>query len=389
MNQTTQHFSPDPALDFANAILEETNGAIELIEILRDIAEGNDEDATTNDRIAANLVLTDRALGKAPKLVSPNVKPNFETAPKIDDNYPAPKIDDTDVEPAPYSIRGALREAPPAVPHKEPDSPRLVTQIDESLNQSLGPAPSAHNEPALSLPKGHYHEKPALVPRHGGGNPESCDISHSPGEPDPYPIQDGGPGPLDPYSVHFAIQDYILTITNNGQTLRDALLEIARAKEDPAVRPYHRRRAATLLLERALGTDPNAVRNAVCTDCRQRWTTHPGSHTHPVQSPAPAQVEDRLSDDEIWAKILADLKELEDQGILTPQPNARPIDISIYRMPKDFDSTPYEEEEAAKFKAEIELRLERQKQWPEIEERRRKKLEQIYPSHSDGDPPDT
>ena len=46
--------------------------------------------------------------------------------------------------------------------------------------------------------------------------------------------------------------------------------------------------------------------------------------------------------------------------------------------------TPYKEE-AAKFWADIELRIERQKQWPAIEERRRKKLERIYPSHSDDD----
>ena len=72
-----------------------------------------------------------------------------------------------------------------------------------------------------------------------------------------------------------------------------------------------------------------------------------------------------------------------------PTPDAPPIDISMYRMPKDFDSTPYEEEEFASFKAEIELRVERQKQWPEIEERRRKKLAQIYPSHTDGEQPDT
>ena len=80
-----------------------------------------------------------------------------------------------------------------------------------------------------------------------------------------------------------------------------------------------------------------------------------------------------------------------DEGILTPDPNAPPIDISAYRMPKDFDITPYAAEEAAAFRAEIELRIERQKQWPEIEERRRKKLAQTYPSHSDdgGGPPDT
>ena len=85
---------------------------------------------------------------------------------------------------------------------------------------------------------------------------------------------------------------------------------------------------------------------------------------------------------------------MEDEGIITPDPNAPEIDISGYRMPKDFDSTPYEKEEAESFKAEIALQLERQKQWPEIEERRRKKLAQIYPSHSDdksskADPPDT
>ena len=362
MNQTTQHFSPDPALDFANAILEETNGALELIEILRDIAEGNDEDATTNDRIAANLVLTDRALGKAPKLVSPNVEPNSEPAPKIDDNYPAPKTHDNDV--------GALREAPAT------GSPRLVTQIDESLNQSLGPPPSAH------LPTRRSREKPALVPRHGGGNPESFDISDS--------LENENPGPLDPYSVHFAIQDYILTITNNGQTLRDALLEIARAKEDPAVRPYHRRRAATLLLERALGTDPNAVRNAVCPDCRQRWTTHPDSHDHNEShgkvSPA-RQV--RYIDPEALAKVHAELKRMEDEGILTPDPDSPGPPITVPEIPEDFDVTPYLKEGAAKFEADIKLRLERQKQWPEIEERRRKKLAKIYPSHSEDDPPDT
>ena len=43
-------------------------------------------------------------------------------------------------------------------------------------------------------------------------------------------------------------------------------------------------------------------------------------------------------------------------------------------------------EEAAKFQEELDLRIERQKAWPAIEERRRKKLAQIYPSHSDDEP---
>ena len=216
MNQTTQHISPNPARDFANAILAETNGALELIEILRDIAEGNDEDATTNDRIAANVILTDRAIGKCPRQ-SPATNPNH--APEHSASEPKD--------------------------HSGPDSPRLVTQIDESLNQSLGPAPSAHSEPAKEAQP------------------------HSP-EPE-------NPDPLEPFSIQTSIQEYILTITNNGQTLRDAMLEIARAKDDPGVKTSHRRRASTLLLERALGTDPNAVRNAVCPECRRKWSTHPGS----------------------------------------------------------------------------------------------------------------
>ena len=67
MTTTTQQIPSNPALDFANAILAETNNGLELIEILHDIAQGNDEDATTNDRITAANILADRGLGKYPK----------------------------------------------------------------------------------------------------------------------------------------------------------------------------------------------------------------------------------------------------------------------------------------------------------------------------------
>ena len=98
----------------------------------------------------------------------------------------------------------------------------------------------------------------------------------------------------------------------------------------------------------------------------------------------------RYIDPEALAEVRAEIQRMKDEGILTPIPNARKIDISKYRMPKDFDPTPYAKEEAAAFWADIELRLERQKKWPEIEERRRKKLAEIYPSHSDDEdePPD-
>ena len=130
-----------------------------------------------------------------------------------------------------------------------------------------------------------------------------------------------------------------------------------------------------MLIDRIMGMKPTPFTNVV----------------HPERSPSiVAKVEDLPSDEERWAKIDADLKRMEEAGILTPDPNATPIDISSYRMPKDFDITPYAKEEAAAFWAEIDLKIERQKKWPEIEEYRRKKLAQIYPSHSDEDgPPDT
>ena len=67
MTTATQQIPSNPALDFANLVLTETNNAIELIDILHDIAQGIDEDATAHDRITASNILLDRGLGKCPK----------------------------------------------------------------------------------------------------------------------------------------------------------------------------------------------------------------------------------------------------------------------------------------------------------------------------------
>ena len=82
MNRTTQHISPNPALDFANAVLEETDGAREIIYMLHDIAQGVRENATTNDRMKASGILMDRGLGKCPKQPpAPGPNPNPAPAP--------------------------------------------------------------------------------------------------------------------------------------------------------------------------------------------------------------------------------------------------------------------------------------------------------------------
>ena len=302
MTTTTQQIPSNPALDFANAILAETNNGLELIEILHDIAQGNDEDATTNDRITAANILADRGLGKCPKQ-PPAPNPN-----------PAP-------EPSSHKPKTT----------DQPESPRLVTQIKDALQDSLGPAPTPS--------------------------------THSPLSTNHYPLQT-------------IIQQHILEITNNGQTIRNTLEEIARAKDDPKVKPCHRARAARILLDRLLGT---SVRS--------------GAGPAPVPDAAESKPKftfDAEKLDAAWAEVLANTKRLEDEGILDPNRPVRKFDISNLMKATDEELAPYAAEEAAKFRAEIDLRVERQKKWPEIEEYRRKKLAEIYPSHSQDDkPPET
>ena len=345
MTTATQQIPSNRALEFAQSILDVTNNGLELIEILRDIAQDTDEVATTNDRIAATNILNDRAFGKSPKQITPSAGPNPDPTPETDANY---------VE-------------PPA----KPESPRLVTRIDESLNRSLGPAPSASQ--------------------------------HTPQTPEPF----------DPNSIHFTIQQHILDITNNGQMLRDILLEIARACPEPVegaeddpeaspehepalskskgrrITPYHRRRAVILLLDRALGSDPNAVWNTVCPDCRQSWTTHTCSPDHPEPIEGDDTDNEEFVPDPGWVETLHEIKRMEDEGIID-KVEYDPFKPVYNWAPKEV-VMPYADEIADKFRAELDLQAERRANWPEIEERRRKKLAQIYPSHSDDEDkaPDT
>ena len=342
---TTQQPPSNPAIDFANAILAETDNAREIINMLHDIAQGHRESSTASDRINASKILLDRGLGKCPKHL---------------------QIPSTESEPDPESAESDNHTNHSSdTSRSEPESPRLVTRLDDALHNSLGPAPSAETLP----------NDPT---RHSGGgrNPEGQGGASHP-----------APDPFDPNSIHFTIQQHILDITNNCRTLNTALTGICRAPDDdPKVTDYHRVRAGQMLLDRILGTDPDALHNAVCPACRQSWTTHPGSSGHHQQS----IVEEEPFDKEVWDEIIAKLKQLEEDGVITPDPDAPKIDPSTYMKWTDEEIAPYAKEVAAKFDAEIALRVERQKQWPEIEERRRKKLEQMYPSHSEDDePPDT
>ena len=323
MTTSTQQIPANPALDFANAILEETNGGLEIIDMLHDIAQGVRQNSTTRDRINASRILLDRGLGKCPKQSPVTTDPTPNPAPEPSSRKPETT--------------------------NKPESPRLVTQLDNALHQSLGPAPSAETPP-----------------------------THSPLSTNHSPLQS-------------TIQQHILEITNNGRTLMTVLTNICRAPDDdpkacpeqePAlslskgrrIKDSHRVTAGRMLIDRLMGMRPTPFTSAA----------------HPEHGPDQAQVEEDTFDEEVWEGIIAELKQKEEDGILHPDPNAPKLDMPIFRFPKDFDSGPYEEEEAAKFRAEIALQIERRKKWPEFEEYRRKKLAQTYPSHSeDGKSPDT
>ena len=332
MNQTAQQIPSNPARDFANAVLAETDGAREIIYMLQDIAQGVRENATTNDRMKASGILMDRGLGKCPKQ-SP------ATGSQTSNPNPAPPKDDK----------------PKA--KKQPESPRLVTQLDRSLHDSLGPPPNAQ-------PEGNT-----------AASPES----------------------FDPYSIQYSIQQHILEITDGCRTLMTVLTDIYRAPdEDPRACPEPRRRikeshrvkAGQMLIDRLMGTNPTAAQSGLCPDCRRKWTTHPGSHDHSEPSDVAGETEKETVPDPKWLETLAEIKRMEDEGEI-PTVEFDPFK-PMYKWATDEEVRPYAAEAAAKFRAELDLQAERRAMWPEIEERRRKKLAQIYPSHSDdGEQPDT
>ena len=223
-------------------------------------------------------------------------------------------------------------------------------------------------------------------------------------------------------------------ITNDGDTLIDVLMDIAwpddpdacperepalskaegpvlskaegpvlsKAEGGRKVKPFHRQKAGKMLLERGAGKDPTPVLRAI----RERPEPSQSVSHHPEYppdyildptksciycSPSLGMKEghegDHRRDYEALAKARAEVQRMKDELGIKPDPNRPKIDISSYLPPKDWVPHPDQvRKEAAKFWADIELRLERQKQWPAIEERRRKKLAQIYPSHSDDEP---
>ena len=202
------------------------------------------------------------------------------------------------------------------------------------------------------------------------------------------PAQSESEGDRDPITDPFKdeIARAIREETNNGLSIVRNLIQIMETHEDP-YKPHHNLAAAKQLIDNGFPlTDA-----LICSpDCSHHSVPAEGAaESDPPLGTAEGGVQDETVPDPKWLEAVAEVQRMKDEGILTPDPNAPEVDMSAYMKWTDEEIAPYAAEVAAAFRAELELQAERQAMWPEIEERRRKKLAQTYPSHSDGDPPDT
>ena len=197
--------------------------------------------------------------------------------------------------------------------------------------------------------------------------------------------QSEGQGDRDPIMDSFEddIARAIRQETGNGLSIVNNLIHIMETREDP-YKPQHNLEAARQLTDNGFPPTDALI-------CRPECTHHSAPAEGAAESMgADGDADEEPFDKEVWDGIIAELKQLEEDGIITPDPNPPKLNYTYCGPPDDYVIPPeVAAEEAAKFRADIALRVERQKKWPEIEERRRKKLAKIYPSHSEEDPPET
>ena len=68
------------------------------------------------------------------------------------------------------------------------------------------------------------------------------------------------------------------------------------------------------------------------------------------------EVEEEPFDKEVWEGIIAELNQMEEDGTVTPDPDAPEFDMSAYDKWTDEEIEPYAAEAAAKLRADIKLR---------------------------------
>ncbi len=189
-----QHNKPST---LAVAMRTATSDIREVIDRLHDIAQGNAPRANTHNRIRATRILLDRGFGKAPRRACSNTdRPTHadHSTPPRDQNRPV----------------GPSRSGGSTVSG-------TVTRLDDSLHDSLGPPPTFDDPPHFTEDNDHDDLRSELVA----------------------------------YT-----QEYIHTVTDDGNTLVTVLVGILNADpDDLAVKPCHRIDVAQIILDRTLGVD--------------------------------------------------------------------------------------------------------------------------------------
>ena len=181
---------------------------------------------------------------------------------------------------------------------------------------------------------------------------------------------------------------FIREETNNGQSIVRNLIQIMEAREDP-YKPNHNLDAARQLTDNGFPVTGDLLCASECTHhAPDPPTRHSGEGRNPEGQGGSAEGD--TAPDPAWLETLQEIKRMEDEGQIDK------VDYDPFKPVYDWAPKeavlPYADEVAAEFRAELDLRAERRASWPEIEERRRNKHAEIYPSHSDDDtedPPDT
>ena len=227
------------------------------------------------------------------------------------------------------------------------------------------------------LAKYGFKEAAELVRQHKSSRPRRSASGGGSRVPlDSVPNQAGGPNPdpaIDPGLNEFV--QFIRDETDNGRTIVRNLIHAMETHEDP-YKPHHNLAAAKQLIDNGFPLTDALICTPDCSHHAVEKAVTPSDTTEKETVPDPK-----------WIATVAEIKRMEDEGEI-PAVEFDPFKPMYNWAPKEV-VMPYADEVADKFRAELDLQAERRAKWPEIEERRRKKLAQIYPSHSDGDPPET
>ena len=195
----TQHNMPST---LAVAMRDATTDIRGVVDTLHDIAQGNAPRASTRSRIRATRILLDRGFGKAPR------RPCSNSAPSTNTHRPTPARDSTT----------------PVGPSRSDGSTvsGTVTRLDDTLHDTLGPPPT-FDDPTFDDP-------PHFTEDHDHDSLRSELVSYT--------------------------QEYIHTVTDDGNTLVTVLVGILDADpDDETVSACHRVDAAQIILDRTLGVD--------------------------------------------------------------------------------------------------------------------------------------